>query len=196
MSEEGRSEVVSSTQPVIQERSNILDFFLSKEPVEDLNDKMNTLGLVNALIFTIPFSCLGDLNSDFFETLEGVFNSCSDQEVYGGVTFEYEKRVFRNNLFGVIYSSMCALLLISIYFIFKPPKKVQNNYIEKERLLLTTTFLATFASIVCTMNLSSALMSYYVIGNSDICSHNWSGEFTASMIALLLSVGVGVYCHF
>ena len=147
--------------------------FISTEDVEveDLDQGVNAMALLNALILTIPYQLIGAVGSDYFNWLKDELALCKHHTTSAGYNFRDIQLFYREELLCCIYASICGLILSTFYFLFKRSHPSETGvWKEKARLLIILLFVCTGVSLIALMALSNTFVSWYFIRSGSICN--------------------------
>jgi|MDTB01.1.fsa_nt_gb hypothetical protein len=100
--------------------------------LEVVDNCVNTLTLVNALVLTIPFSVMVDLGGEFWANLYIVM------EEYGCTNwYNYYYTHVRNNLLSTLYFSIAAIIIAVFYYILRPDFPQRDLDSDQKKMLET-----------------------------------------------------------
>jgi hypothetical protein len=107
--------------------------------LEVVDNCVNTLTLVNALVLTIPFGVMVDLGGEFWSNLYTIMETYGCTEWYS-----YYYTHVRNNLLSTLYFSIAAIIIAVFYYILRPdfPQRAMDS--DQKKLLETTQSLLDF----------------------------------------------------
>lgn len=169
--------------------------------MEKLGVAVSTLAVVNALLLTIPFSLMGNLNEKFFSDLETKISQC--QSIDPGY-YQYIKdspNMIKTVLASSMYSGITGILLSGLYTTFSPNK---NDYetmslyqIKKQRVLGFMLFAVTFVTYASVCFLANDMFDFYATNN--VCytqgannagkgglsgKYSWPGNWSIGVLGL------------
>eukprot|EP01040_Poterioochromonas_malhamensis_P012549 gene12549-13737_t len=125
-------------------RSNIKKMMKGRNlTVEEADEAVNVFSLVNALILTVPFGLMLDLNNELWEKLFAVdWGDCFSDSI------DYRYRAIMDCMFACAYASMISLIIAIFYYLFRPKGKYFHEWWFRGRWCLLMIFIGTGASIV------------------------------------------------
>ena len=91
---------------------------------------VNTLTLVNALVLTIPFGVLLDLGHSFWTELDVIMIEGGCEE---WVNYYYFHT--RNNLLMILYASIAAIVIATFYYVLRPDFTDRNIDSDQKKLV-------------------------------------------------------------
>lgn len=100
--------------------------------VEVVDNCVNTLTLVNALVLTIPFGVLVDLGHGFWTELEEIMIDGGCEEWMNYYYFHT-----RNNILMVLYASIAAVIIATFYYVLRPDFNDRNIDSDQKKLVET-----------------------------------------------------------
>ena len=180
--------------------SHVGKFFLDFD-ADDFNFDagVNAFALLNALVLTIPYGCVMNLNGEFFDELYAAWQLCEPNEVtmatvYGGEAV-YHNYIIRN-LCVANYGSICGLIMATLYYVFKPTDSTGLTRWSKKkiRILVMCIFISTIAAIFGIMFVYTGIIQVYSRRSSEYCELNpaadsmWKSGTAAIVLSLVLAV--------
>ena len=167
--------------------SNILHYLYGDQlTVEETNDAVNALSLVNALVLTIPFGVIMGLNSDYWDWLQSLDTSCmnySPEQTYDNVL---------NLLYACAYSSMMALIIALLYYIFRPTGKYFRFWWRTAKWPVLIMFLLTITSIASMLSLFGNLSGYFALPSDPLCARYHENDRHFGIAVTFL--GIVLFC--
>lgn len=107
--------------------------------LEVVDNCVNTLTLVNALVLTIPFSVMVDLGGEFWSNLYTIMETYGCTEWY-----DYYYTHVRNNLLSTLYFSIAAIIIAVFYYILRPDFPQRGMDSDQKKMLETMQSLLDF----------------------------------------------------
>lgn len=168
--------------------------------VGDADAAVNTLGVVAALLLTVPFSLIGSLNNGFWDGLQQALAAC-------GHTTEFTARIVFDTVYqplnALMYFSMGTILLATLYYVLRPTAKEEKERDELFRLwwrrgriafLVMISFV--ISAVVCAFTVYNVLVpGQWLVGfSADVCEHSIShfGIHTATDRRYMVAVAGGM----
>lgn len=168
------------------------------EEIEDrafMESAVNAMAFVSAVLLTIPFGIISLLSSDFFDTIESTLSSCESQPIGRDQPFEFVRKALVNNTAGIVYASLCGLIMTTQYYVFRAPNgmKLSSYQKKKEKALLLAMVGTTTASVTCLMNLATYLFMYYTMQVKNICTDSAFNVWAIGILVVSFSVLLTAY---
>ncbi len=138
---------------------------------EDADTAVSTLTLVAALVLTIPFGMIGNFGPDYWSWLSDEHARC----VVDGNNFPSARHMYNfvfNLLNTTIYSSISAIIMAMIYYLFRPKQSdVFQKWWFRGRWALVFILVAVAICIISIMTLSGGVLAaqWYVSFSGDLC---------------------------
>ena len=173
--------------------------FISTEDVdvEDLDQGVNAMALLNALILTIPYQLIGSVGSGYFDWLSDELKKCKRESTSAGYNFHDIQLFYREELLCCIYASICGLILSTFYFLFKRSHPAETGvWKEKARLLIILLFVCTGMSLIALMALSNTFVSWYFIRSGSICKLEIFEYTGPAMLCAIIALVLACYSVF
>lgn len=190
--------VLSWRQRIV--KSELIRYFTDPQFIiaDRMENALNFMALILALLLTIPYGSLAALNSDYFVALHQQMESCPE------VNFQYSYSqlhdLFLSNCCCTIYSSMAGLILIVSYYVLKPNSDYEMRRFSRigGRILLFCVLTTCLTSIVGVMDLAALTYQFYSTPISTICTGQpWFGSMLwPGLIALIISLLVSIVLAF
>ena len=151
-------------------RSNVKKMIKGRNlSVEESDEAVNVLSLINALILTVPFGMICNLNNELWETVKTVdwgdcpANSHPIRERYQTVM---------DCMYSCAYASMISLITAMLYYFFRPKGKYFHEWWFRGRWCLLMIFVGTVASIVGLLTLFGSLAGMVALPyDGDTCDY-------------------------
>eukprot|EP00744_Colponema_vietnamica_P011324 GILI01015925.1.p1 GENE.GILI01015925.1~~GILI01015925.1.p1 ORF type:complete len:205 (+),score=27.31 GILI01015925.1:79-693(+) len=140
---------------------------------EKMDEAVNALALVCALLLTIPFGIIPNLNMDYWEKVVELSKNCPQYD------YTHARFIFVGSLGWSVYLSTSGLALATFYYVLKP-KDFEKWYKTRGKYLLILLILATIASLVVLLVVFGHLFAYYNVNYAQYCTTIVDGWFTAS----------------
>ena len=172
------------------------------DPDYDVMDKIetsfNSMALLLALLLTIPFGCFGAMNFEYFDSIQSFVDAnCPEKEQFFGRVDETVHRVMLNNASLAMYSSMCGLIMICLFYVFKPIKGFEMRiWCRKNgRILLGLVGLSCIVDILSVMCLGANFIQWYSAPTDTICGdQDWfAGIMFSGVVGLIMSAAIPIY---
>jgi len=165
--------------------------------MEKIESSFNSMALLLALLLTIPFGCFGALNFEYFNSIqEYVDTNCPEIKQYFGRVDETVHRTILNNAAMCMYSSMCGLIMICLFYIFKPVQGFEMRIWCRRngRVLLGLVGLCCIIDILTVMCLGANLIQWFSAPTSAICGDQpwYGGIMYSGVVGLLLSAAIPI----
>jgi len=161
---------------------------------EDFDGGVNAMALLCALMLSIPFEIVGNLDYGNLTTMKEMFQSCNSDEL----DFEGVYRTYRGSFLATVYWSIAGMILATFYFLFK--RTGEDDYKEwrwKARWLVISLFFSTAFAICSLILLTNMYFNYYLLAGPEFTSngtpiyhHNICNNGTYQYIVPGLSLSV------
>ena len=92
---------------------------MGKSDDEDMDTKVNSMGLISALVLTIPFGLFTSLGNDYWSGLAQAIIDCGSDTK--STSIGPAKDGLLNNLIASLVASVLGIILSTFYYLFKPP---------------------------------------------------------------------------
>ena len=181
--------------------SHVGRFFLDFD-ADDFNfdTGVNAFALLNALVLTIPYGCVMNLNGEFFDELYAAWQLCEANEVNQATVMSGEA-AYHNNIIMYLsvanYGSICGLIMATLYYVFKPTDSTGLTRWSKKkiRILVMSIFICTVAAIFGIMLAWASIIQVYSRRASEYCELNPAAEsmWRSGTAAIVLSLFLGFY---
>ncbi len=151
-------------------RSNIKKMIKGRNlTVEESDEAVNVLSLVNALILTVPFGLICNLNNVLWETAKAVdWGDCAANNN----TPEERYRNVMNCMYSCAYSSMISLIIAMLYYFLRPKGKYFHEWWFRGRWCLLMVFFGTVVSIVALLTLFGSIAGIVALPyDGDTCNY-------------------------
>jgi hypothetical protein len=175
-------------------KSNVMKFFFDFESADlNLNDSVNALSLISALLLATPFSIITLYDGEFFENLDIQLETCANEEM--GSLGDARFRLL-SSVSSTIYSSLVTLVFSGLYYLFRPngnqiPTKLQN---KKMRFLVFCTFGSTISAVVSAMTMYGNHLAFFSFQpSSDFCDNPANLYFGPGAAITLFSLFLAIY---
>ena len=181
--------------------SHVGRFFLDFD-ADDFNFDagINAFALLNALVLTIPYGCIMNLNGEFFDQLHNAWEAC-DPNKANMASISLGETAFHNyiirNLSVANYGAISGLIMATLYYVFKPTDSTGLTRWSKKkiRLLVMSIFICTVAAIFGIMLAWASIIQVYSRRASEYCELNPAAEsmWRSGTAAIVLSLFTGFY---
>lgn len=166
--------------------------------MDKIESSFNSMALLLALLLTIPFGCFGALNFEYFDAIQAYVDAnCPEIEEYFGRVDENVHRTMLNNGAMCMYSSMCGLIMICLFYVFKPVQGFEMRIWCRSngRVLLGLVGLCCVVDILTVMCLGANMIQWYSAPTDTICGdQRWYAPIMFSgMAGLIVSAAVPIY---
>jgi hypothetical protein len=149
-------------------RNYLYEFLMrSKVDQDECDNKFNALGLITALILTIPFSLLPSLDYNYWQSTKNyVFDNCGDDATSAWDTINFNYPLILNNLGGAAVSAAASLSIVGFYYTLKPSDiEIFNKWWKVAKYAFVLCLLLTITSVVC-------IFDYYIAFEATLISRN------------------------
>ncbi len=145
--------------------------------------------LVCALILTIPFGFFGYFNTEFFVDFKEAINACNDvyTEEEFNLRYTIEKNGILNEIATCIMSSLSALIMAVLYYLFKPDPFEMEVFMRRNGNILLC--MLHSLAITYSLLLTHSLTHYYLLTITYSLTHIVCMVFltTAAIFSLMAS---------
>jgi len=165
------------------EHSNIRKFYLGEGlSSKEVDDVVNALSLVNALILTIPFGVIMSLGSDYWDWVAINIVKCDYQ------SYRYAYTIAMRCLYGGAYSSMTCIILSVLYYILRPDNDYFDEWYTRGKWPILAIASGTITSIVCMLTLFGLLGGWYTSSTDDFCNTLENNKTSYQLAVVILVV--------
>eukprot|EP00744_Colponema_vietnamica_P012461 GILI01017487.1.p1 GENE.GILI01017487.1~~GILI01017487.1.p1 ORF type:complete len:197 (-),score=3.54 GILI01017487.1:83-673(-) len=138
--------------------------FRGAPPSEDLMDEsVNALALICALLLTIPFGIMPSLNFAYWEKIGELSKDCPKYD------YTHARGIFIFVLGWSVYLNVSGIVLVTFYYVLKP-KYFDKWFRSRGKYLLTLLILVTLASLIVLILLFGNLFAYYNVDYKNYCA--------------------------
>lgn len=171
--------------------NTLRDMFIGKDvTAEDIDNVVNTLTLMNALILTIPYGIMASTNFEYWDWVESTLAGCPDSEF----TYDQDFSQFNNAFHTVVYSAITALLVAMVYYLLRPRKESKfKKWWKHARYVFIIMLGATVVSCVGLVATSAWLFSWYIIPTSKLCTFSAKYSLGAGVAAISICVVISMF---
>lgn len=176
------------------QKSNIRKFYLGTGLTsKEVDDVVNALSVVNALILTIPFSTITSLNNSYWDWLRQNIISCDSSELFHE---EYQKLLI--SLYGSAYSSMVCVLIAVMYYILRPDNRYFDEWWARAKWAVVIIALGTALSIGFILTMFGSLTALYATDTLSLCNTITENatKYNGSVIVLTIICGICFFLMF
>ena len=115
--------------------------------------------LVCALVLTVPFGFFQYFNEGFFEFLKIDIDACraNYSEKDFNVDYDLETAGILNNVITCIMSSLCALIMAVLYYLFKPDPFEMEVFMRRNGNFLLCKDIITYHTLIISHSLTHSL---------------------------------------
>lgn len=149
--------------------NTLRDMFVGKDVTsDDVDNVVNTLTLMNALILTIPYGLMASASHDYWDWVETTLEACPDTKF----TYDQAFTVFSNSFNAVVYSTISVLVMAMAYYLLRPRTDVKfQKWWKNARYVLIIMLIGTITSCVSLIAISAWLFSWYIVPTSQYCTY-------------------------
>ena len=152
--------------------SKIRKFVMNELTSSQADTSVTTLAVVNGLLFTIPFSIMGNLNLSYFDSVFDTLANCTASDPKGSyhtganVYDDYHAAVL-----GVIATTFSSLILQALYFALRPDEdEVFKEWWRTCKYLVFVIYAMTIASVIELVLLYNSIKTYYMVPTQYLCA--------------------------
>jgi hypothetical protein len=164
--------------------NTLKDMFIGKDITSgDVDNVVNTLTLMNALILTIPYGIMSSAGYDYWDWVENTLAACP-KTIY---SVPQDFRQFGNAFNSVIYSTISVLLCAMAYYLLRPKAdKKFRKWWKFARYVILIMLLGTSTSCVSLVACSTWMFSWYMIPTSKLCTYSaWGTGAAVTGVAVI-----------
>jgi hypothetical protein len=171
--------------------NNLRAMFVGHEIVgEEVDNVVNTLTLMNALILTIPYSLMSNMNYDYWDQVIISLDNCSERVA----TFESDFAIFKNSFNAVVYSAMASLIMSLIYYLLKPKNLAKfRKWWKQARYVIIMMLCGTVCSVVSLVAVSCWLFAWYNLPSDQLCEYNSQTNNIVGIAVLIFTSAITFY---
>ena len=115
--------------------------------------------LVCALVLTVPFGFFQYFNKEFFEDMKEDIDRChanySEEDFY--FDYNHETTETLNNVITCIMSSLCALIMAVLYYLFKPDPFEMEVFMRRNGNFFLCKDIITYHTLIISHSLTHSL---------------------------------------
>lgn len=174
---------------------------------EETDSVIETFTLVNTLLLSVPFNCIGALNSSYWDWLQESLQACanwqspmsqSDRWVW---MYDQIESFFYMN----IYCAIAAINMAVLYFILRPTNAEQfHKWWQKGRWVVVFILIATTLSVLAVLAYFGLMSEGYMNGTNEICgvwdgsdsNNKYSSRYAVGLVLLSFSLVVSFFIMF
>jgi hypothetical protein len=155
-----------------------------------VDNVVNTLTLMNALILTIPYSLMSNMNYDYWDQVIISLDNCSERVA----TFESDFAIFKNSFNAVVYSAMASLIMSLIYYLLKPKNLAKfRKWWKQARYVIIMMLCGTVCSVVSLVAVSCWLFAWYNLPSDQLCEYNSQTNNIVGIAVLIFTSAITFY---
>jgi hypothetical protein len=161
-----------------------------------IEEALNSMALILALLLTIPFGTLSSFDSNYFESIRIYLEeNCEDKRD----SYTYIRIISLTNCWMTIYSSMCGLVMVVLYYVFKPSDayELRKFGLLKGRILLACAGICTIISIIGVMDSAANFIQWYNVPfDESLCQGTpsyYTSMLATGLVAIALSAAIPFY---
>ena len=115
--------------------------------------------LVCALVLTVPFGFFQYFNEGFFDLLKSNIDACRASYSEEDFNFDYNRETTDtlNNVITCIMSSLCALIMAVLYYLFKPDPFEMEVFMRRNGNILLCKDIITYHTLIISHSLTHSL---------------------------------------
>jgi hypothetical protein len=156
-----------------------------------LEEAFNYMALILALLLTIPYGVLSTFDSNYFASIKEYLQDNCEEKLK---SYRYIRISSIENCWLTIYASMCGLLMVVIYYVFKPSNLYELRLFTliKGRILLACIGICTTVSIVGVMDSAANLIQWYNVPYNESLCQDEPSYYKSLLICGLISIAFAV----
>jgi hypothetical protein len=193
--EEGllKPEVYSSSWAAVWsalQKSTLYRLFVPVEPLseEKIQNGLNFMALILALMLTIPYAVLGSLDGETLMRIRDAKSEsgkCGDDGMPFGVT---------SNSALTIYAGTCGLIIIILYYLLRPDSdyELRRWSFYRGRFVVMCASTCTTCAIIGAMVNAATLFRWYSVPLDELCSDETEENFQIILITGLCAIAIAV----
>ena len=201
--EEGqlKPKVYSSSWAAVNDslqQSTLYRLFVPIEPLSEqkIQNGLNFMALILALMLTIPYGVLGVLDGDTLMRIRDVISEsgkCSDfilhPSSYKGIYYN-----MMGNAALTIYAGTCGLIIIILYYLLRPDSDygLRRWSLYRGRALMLSASACTTCAILGAMGNASMMYRYYSIPIDELCSEEMQDLFLRIYIPGASAIAIAI----
>ncbi|KAI9030491.1 hypothetical protein DFJ74DRAFT_656813 [Hyaloraphidium curvatum] len=138
---------------------------------EDVDWAVNGMILVNALLLTIPFEIMGNLGHDHWSWLESAYLACGFTAENATELLHSDFLLQIGSLYGIILCSGTVVLICTVYYFLRPPKKAPHfkTWWNRARWVILFIVCASALSDMMLAVLTMQMWGKYTVHPSMVC---------------------------
>ena len=159
-------------------QSNLKYFIVTGPTREEVDSIMNTLSLLSALLLTIPYSVVVELNHEYFDYIESRIETCQS-DYWQTYTAEWLLAETKANLLLTMIPAIFSLLVTVAYYVLRPsdlPNRSEEldaanftQWWQRGKYIPLIIFIAVTISIWGAYLILFHLVNFYVNSTSEFC---------------------------
>lgn len=133
---------------------------------------LTTLAVVTGLLFTIPFSVMGTLNTSYFDSVTLTLANCTQTDPSGSFkTGDDIHDQLSSCISSVLATTVASLLLNAIYFAFRPDDEVVfKQWWKVGKFFVYISYALNFFNILFLIQLYELINNFFMIPTTKLCS--------------------------
>jgi hypothetical protein len=164
---------------------------LTKIHHEDFDAGVNAMALLCALMLSIPFEIVGNLDYDNLDEMRILFTKCESDEF----DFDDVYSTYRGSFLATVYWAIAGMILATFYFLFKRMDEEEYKLWRwKARYLVISLFFSTAFAICSLILLTNMYFDYYLLSSDHNICNNGTLRFVLPGLCVAIAAFVwGIY---
>lgn len=132
---------------------------------------LQTLAVVTGLLFTIPFSVMGTLNSSYFDSVSLTLANCTQTDT--STTFKTGDDIhdqLSSCISSVLATTVASLMLNAIYYAFRPDDEVVfKQWWKVGKFFVYISYVMNFFNVLFLIQLYELVNNFFMIPTTKLC---------------------------
>jgi hypothetical protein len=114
-----------------------------------------------------------DLSFDYWDTVQGLVDSCHRKGIQIDFNYDTIMKEFRNDIITIVYGANMAIILIVIYYLLRPradEELFRRWWRTAGNKMFPALCILTICAIVALLTLSSRLLKYSFVSTDSFCN--------------------------
>lgn len=174
---------------------------------EETDSVIETFTLVNTLLLSVPFNCIGALNNGYWDWLQESLQACTNWQspISQGDRWVWMYNQIEAFFYMNIYCAIAAINMAVLYFILRPTNVDQfHKWWQKGRWVVVFILIATTLSVLAVLAYFGLMSEGYMNGTNEICgvwdgsdsNGTYSSRYAVGLVLLSLSLVLSFFIMF
>jgi predicted membrane channel-forming protein YqfA (hemolysin III family) len=168
-----------------------MDMFVGEDVTcEEVDNVVNTVTLMNALILTVPYGIMTAANFEYWDWVESTLDACPSTKF----SYHQDFRTFSSTFNAAVYSTICVLIMAMFYYLLRPKDDTKfRHWWKSTRYVVILMLIGTITAVVSLVAVSNWLFSWYMIPTSKLCTYSATSQNIVGIIMIVLTALPSLY---